>query len=67
MAPCPRCRMASAIYLERDLWGEWRVCLYCGWDEEFILKKPQEILPEASVKPPTKRRGREPIAHGIKL
>ena len=60
---CPHCRKSYAVYIERDQWGEWRVCLYCGW-EQFLEKIPSEE-PEARFQ--RLKKGRELVSHGTKL
>ena len=47
--PCPRCR--GYVHVDRDIYGEYRVCLHCGYMEDKSV--PSQKRP-ARVHPPEK-------------
>ena len=65
MPYCPRCQSPNAIFTEKDKWGIWEVCIYCGW-EKFIKSQSQKSF-ESELKEPQKLRRREPFHYSIGL
>lgn len=58
-----RCQSPNAIFTERDKWGIWEVCMYCGWDK-FIRSQSQKSL-ECELRESEILRSKEPIYHAM--
>jgi|SRR3989344_1839513 len=65
MPQCPHCLNFNAIYIERDVWGLWEVCIYCGW-ERFIKSQSQKSL-GGELKVSQRLRSEELIHHGNRM